>query len=169
MTRSGARNLWIVLLIALLIGAIAAVTFARSLGDSIDQQNANIIASKQELENASRLSTQLAELDRLTINENTATRLEILRHLGIEQNDYDISIGAKVPRTVGSVMLSQRQIKVVANVSYHEAMALADKLYDNRKMNITGASIGQPNLSNAEVQVTIQGTLYGLEKRGGQP
>lgn len=168
MSRSRARLVWGLLGGLLLIGMITAVEFARGFSQSIDQQNAQLESSKQELENAARLSTQLAKLDDLTINENTATRLEILRHLGLEQNDYDIAIGSKVMRPVGSVTLSQRQVRVTANLAYRDALALADKLYNNGKMNLTGAMLGIATQPHAEVEVIIDGTLYGLDKRGQQ-
>jgi hypothetical protein len=170
MNRTRANALWLTVMAMLLLGLFGLFKISGNLSQTILQQRAALQAGQQELENTSRLSTALAELDRLTINENTATRLEILRHLGLEKDDYDVTISGKIVHALGNATLTSRQVRVTANLPYVAALAMADKLYNNRKMNISGVSIGNanPKYPDAEVEMTVEGLLYGVEKRGVQ-
>jgi hypothetical protein len=165
MNRRGILTLWGVLLVMLLVGTLVVFEFNSSETIVIQQHQSDLAASRQELENVSRLSTALKKLDQLTIDENTATRLEILRHLQMENNDYNIVIGARSPHVVGSVALTQRQITITADLSYADAMALADRVYNQGRMNVTGVTLSNaPDNSGAEVEIKIEGMLYGLDK-----
>jgi hypothetical protein len=169
MNRRSVLTLWAVLLVMLLIGTLVVFKFSSSEKTVIQQRQSDLAASRQELENVSRLSTALKKLDQLTIDENTATRLEILRHLQMENNDYNIIIGSRSPHVVGSVSLTQRQITIIADLSYADAMALADRVYNQGRMNVTGVTLSNaPDASGAEVEVKIDGMLYGLDKHEPQ-
>jgi hypothetical protein len=171
MTRGQVRTLWIAILLLLAVATTVSYQFIRGVRAQIGQKQTELAASRQELDNVSRLSAALAVLDRLTIDEGTATRLEILRHLGLEQTDYDVDIGSRQQKQVGGVNLAYHTIKVTAQLPYIAALTVADQLYNTGKIVVTGLTLNtpDPNHPEADVRLELQGTLYGLEKRQTTP
>ena len=88
MNRTAFRNSMI--LLSLLLAGLSLFFYyqGKATQEKIVAQNYTIISLQQELENVARLSASLTELDQMTMDEKTATQLNLLRHLNIEQSNY---------------------------------------------------------------------------------
>ncbi|MBI1308534.1 MAG: hypothetical protein GC129_01570 [Proteobacteria bacterium] len=170
MTRSSYRNIMLVTLAALM--ALSAFIFfsGQSIEEEILTRQNQLTRLNQELDNAARLSAALTELDQLTIDEQTATQLDILRHLGLEQTDINFTVDSREVRTVGENNLYVRNVSIEGDLDYSTALYLADRLHNTKKIVINliqlTPSYGQKN----KVHMRLTGKIYGLDKKSpGQP
>lgn len=166
MTRSGYRNTVLMGMIALF--GVSAFVFFQGQKESekiVDAQN-ELTKLKQELENAARLSAALTELDQLTINENVATQLDILRHLGLEQTDVNFTLGGRQDKTVGETKLYVRSAQVGGKLNYPAALYLADRLHNTKKIILTQVEVTPDSAESDKVNIMISGNIYGLDKKG---
>lgn len=169
LSRNTLKVLWALAGVTGVIIAIFVAKTAQNLQIELEDLKVQIDAKQRELDNAQRLSATLSKIDEMTINENSATRLGILRHLGLEQTTYTLDISSKAQEQVGSTMLLSRGIRVTANgVGYEEALTLADKLHNGGKLNITGLELTPDALTSNHVNISIEGQLYGLNKQEGK-
>jgi hypothetical protein len=166
LSRASYRNIWLLLLLMLLGLALMVFNMGRGARQEIDTKTMQLNNLTRELDNASRRSTALTELDKLTINEKTATRLDILRHLGLEQTDYAFAVNAHQDRIIGDTTLYLRSVKLEAQLSYDDAMNLLDRLQDTRKIVLSKITIGRSSDVGDKVSLSIEGTIYGLDKHG---
>lgn len=164
MRRSAYRNIMLTILSVLL--GLSAFIFTRGQNaeqDILNNQN-QLTKLKQELENAARLSAALTELDQLTINEQTATQLDILRHLGLEQTDISFSIESREVRAVGQTNLYVRTVRVEGPLSYPAALYLADQLHNTKKIVMTELQLEPVAGKRDKVRLRLVGKVYGLDK-----
>lgn len=173
MKRSAYRNLMLTALFMMM--AISTFIFTR--GQNAEQEILNeknqLTKLKQELENAARLSAALTELDQLTINEQTATQLDILRHLGLEQTDITFNVESREVRAVGDTNLYVRTVRVEGSLPYPSALYLADRLHNTKKIVMTSLQIEQAQSRQATkkdlVRLRLLGKVYGLDKKPAAP
>ncbi|NBX85808.1 MAG: hypothetical protein EBQ80_00960 [Proteobacteria bacterium] len=149
--------------------AITVFVFYRGQHESteiINRQN-ELVRLKQELENAARLSAALIQLDQLTINEQTATQLDILRHLGLEQSDINFTIESREIRTVGSANLYVRTVRIESALPYPASLYLLDKLNNTKKIVINQLDMNPTQEVGDKVRMELRGKVYGLDKHAG--
>jgi hypothetical protein len=164
-TRSSFRNMSL-LLIALLLSLMMLIfNWAQGEAESITQKTYQLTDLSNELENAARRSAALDELDKLTIDEKTATRLDILRHLGLEQTNYTFSVNARNDRTIADANLYTRMVQMEAQLPYGDALDLIDRLHETRKIVITRIQLERSTQTGDKVMLSLEGTIYGLEKQ----
>ena len=168
MTRSTFRNIWILLNLVLLGLAFMAFQWGGQEQETIALHTAQLRTLKSELEHAERRSVALEELNKLTINEKTATRLDILRHLGLEQSDYDFQVNARLVKQISGVNLYLRIIRLQGSISHDQAMALLDRLHETRKIVISKVELKRSTKPGDMVDLVMEGTIYGLEKTDGK-
>lgn len=167
MTRSAYR-LFMVLSLVFILG-LTVFVFYRGQNESteiLNRQN-QLVRLKQELENAARLSAALVQLDQLTINEQTATQLDILRHLGLEQTDVTFTIESREIRTVGSTNLYIRTVRIGSVLPYPASLYLLDKLNNTKKIFINQIEITPSQEQGDKVRMEMRGRVYGLDKAVG--
>ncbi|MCP5405690.1 MAG: hypothetical protein H6922_05670 [Pseudomonadaceae bacterium] len=164
LSRSSFRNVWILLTLAMLGGSFFVFQTTQGYKDDIQRKNASLRSLKSELDNAARRAEALKELDGLTINEKTATRLDILRHLGLEQSGYKFDVNGRQVMNIGNAVLYQRMVRLVADLPYAQAMALVDQLHETRKIVINQVELRRSTSPGDKVNITIEGKIYGLEK-----
>lgn len=164
MNRSTFRNMW--LLSTLLLLALSFLVFqkGRTEQDEIANQVFQLNSLQSELENAARRALALDELDKLTINEKTATRLDILRHLSLEQSGYDFVVNARQTKQVGDSQFYLRSVTLTANLPYANALALIDRLHATKKIIINKIELKQSATPGDNVGLQLDGTIYGLDK-----
>ncbi|MFZ2586550.1 MAG: hypothetical protein WAZ18_00270 [Alphaproteobacteria bacterium] len=168
MTRASFRNTWVLSTLLILGLAFMAFQNGQSEQETIANNTFQLNALRSELDNAARRSIALEELDKLTINEKTATRLDILRHLGLEQSGYDFQVNARQMKTVGDGNLYLRVVKLQMDLPYGEAMALVDRLHETRKIVISKIEMKRSGKPGDNVYMILEGTIYGLEKNDVQ-
>lgn len=168
-TRSSFRNITLMMTVGLLLSAMLVFRWASQAGQDIENRMFELANLQQELQNAARLSAALSDLDQLTIDEQTATRLNILRHLGLEQTNYNFNISSKQIRTVGDSNLFLRDVVLTASLPYSAALALADRLHNTKKIVINSLQLRPSSLPGDNVEIVLSGTIYGLEKQKEDP
>ncbi len=133
----------------------------------IDGLNSEKYQRQEELNNINRLSSQLDELDSLTLDERVATQLDILRHLGLSQMDLTFQIDARETQQASGVNLFIRGMRIENTMTYSSALKLIDMLQANRKMMIKNVEFfpGDPTKVDS-VRVSLSGKIFGLEKKG---
>ena len=166
MNRSTFRNLWLLTMVLAILAGLFMFNRAQDTETRITRAEMRLNLLRNELENAARLSAALAELDALTIDERTATRLNILRHLGLENTDYDFNVTAKQVRQLGDTSLIVRNIEMRGLLTYAQSLALLDHLYNTRKIILNRMQMSTTNDYGDAVEVRLSGLLYGLEKQG---
>jgi len=169
MTRSGFRTVMFLLLFVLLgLSGLIFYWCQKLEADIVSRQN-NLTRLKQELENARSLNTALTELDQLTINEKTATQLDILRHLGLEQTDLEFRVESREMRSVGITNLYVHSVRLAGALAYPAALRLADSLQATKKIMITDITLRPVTTDTGDkIQLTLTGRIYGLDKRAAE-
>lgn len=164
MNRTTFRNIWLLLMLVMVGLSFLVFRQGQTEQDNIANYTFQLNALKAELENAAKRAVALEELDKLTINEKTATRLDILRHLGLEQSGYDFQVNARQVKVVGESNLDLRVVQLQANMSYDDSMNLMDRLHETKKIVISKIELRKSSESGDKVYLILEGTIYGLEK-----
>ncbi len=166
MIRSTYRNLMIGILLACFALAYYLFTTSQDFQLEIQRLNNDRIRLNQELENMQNLNVALTELDNLTITEQTATQLDILRHLGLDKSDYDFQLEARDVQNIGGTSLYIHTVQVSAKLPYAEALALCDRLQNTKKIVINEITLDAPppNTNDNLIGLTLRGNIYGLDK-----
>ena len=164
MNRTTFRN--IMILVSVLLAGSSLFFYYRGKGTKaeIEMLTYSLIALQQELENVARLSASLTELDQMTIDEKTATQLNLLRHLNIEQDSFLFSVLTRQSQTVGETQLYARGIDLQTTLSYPDTLKLMDDLYNTKKLQITAIEMEPEYPVTGRVQMKLSGFVYGLDK-----
>ncbi len=132
----------------------------------IQRRNNDVIRLNQELENMQNLNVALTELDNLTITEQTATQLDILRHLGLEKSDLNFQLEARDVQNIGQSSLYIHTVRIDADLEYAEALALCDRLQNTKKIVLNQITLQAPpsGTESTLVGLNVLGSIYGLDK-----
>jgi hypothetical protein len=165
MIRSTYRN---IMLGALCVSIGASFFMFRKAQDFqqqiMDKEN-EIIRLRQERENAESLHIAYVELDGLTITEQTATQLDILRHLGLEQSDLTFQMENRDVQAIGSTSLYIHTVRISGKLLYSEALALVDRLQNTKKIVLDAIELLAPSNNDGDkVGFALEGKIYGLDK-----
>ncbi len=166
MNRSTYRNIMIAVLLICFGVAYYLFTTSQTYQVQIQQRTNEIIRLNQEFENAQNLNVALTELDNLTITEQTATQLDILRHLGLENSELTFQLEARDVQAIGPSSLYVHTVAISGNMPYAEALALCDRLQNTKKIVITAIEVRGPPSGTTQdtVDLRVVGLIYGLEK-----
>ncbi len=159
------RNIWLLFMVCMLASSLFLFKKGEKERTNLERANSRIIQLNRELRNMQSLSAALMELDNLTIDEKTATRLEILRHLDLEKSKYDFILNSSQDLPAGETKVSTRNFTIRTVLPYKEVMGLVDQLHANRKILLSDYSIRPSGEPGDKVLVTVDGRLYGLGKR----
>ncbi len=165
MIRSTYRNLMLLMLVASF--GISLYLFRKTQDVQLDigaRQN-DIIRLRQELENAQTLNVALNELDNLTITEQTATQLDILRHLGLEQSNLNFMLESRDEQVIGDTRLYVHNVRIAGSMPYETALNLSDKLQSTKKIVLDSIELSvQPSDPDNNIAFSLAGKIYGLQK-----
>lgn len=164
MTRSAFRNLWLLSLVVLAFMAYSFFQKAQKNDKMIYRKNAELARFKIEKQKMHEVSKALEELDERTINELKTTQLSLLRHLGVEEAGYKVSILSKSREDISSIGLFLRQVQIEATLSYQGAMDLMDTLHQSNKIVLHKFTLSPGEGFGDIVKLTMVGTMYGLDK-----
>lgn len=164
-TRSTLHLLWFISL--LIISGLSYYLFSlvRQTQAEIETQQLVLDDKIRELVNVQRLSASLAQLDNLTIDQKTATRLTMLRHTGLEKSVYKVEIGNMTEESVGNENVFVHDIRITAEkIPYSEALDLVDTLHNGDKVQLRDIKLESVTAEPGLLSITIQGEVYGLQK-----
>ena len=118
-----------------------------------------------DLRAGSQRSAALAALDKLTIDEANATRLDILRHLNLEKSDLTFNLTSKAVRKVGAIDLYIRNFNLSgSDATYGKALEMIDWLNSTNKVAVNTVALQSGTGYGDSVAFTVNGILYGLDK-----
>lgn len=165
MIRSTYRNLMLSLLAVSFGISFYLFRMSQDFQAQITDRQNDITRLNQELENAQSLNVALTELDNLTITEQTATQLDILRHLGLEQSEIGFQLESRDVQMVGSTSLYSHTVRITGSMAYDQILALCDRLQNTKKIILTQIELNAPvGTETSDVRFTISGKIYGLDK-----
>lgn len=165
MTRSGFRRLWLLVLIILLISSYMVYNKTTNKQFEID----NVMRVKDSLvlerESSKSMASRLQKVDELTLHEPDTTRLDILRFLGIEEdNIFEYEPTTRLVQTAGGIEIYERTFMLKAELPYTVAMRQIDKLYANEKVTLLQVSMKHQNVPGHIVNVEVEAKIYALDK-----
>lgn len=121
----------------------------------------------RKLRAGAQVSADLKKLDDLTIDQNTSTKLDVLRYLGLEDRDIEFVERGQTSRKIGTSILFVRNftLKPMEEVGYSDALRLVDWMHNNKAAVVNDIVLKGGNGYGDVTDLEIQGTLYGLQKR----
>lgn len=164
MIRSTYRNLMLILLAVSFGLSFYLFRWSQDFQLQISQTQSDITRLNQEFENARSLDVALTELDNLTITEQTATQLDILRHLGLEQSDIGFLLESRDVQGIGNTNLYIHNVRISGPMTYEAALALSDRLQNTKKIVMNTIQIDAPGNESTNVTLLLTGRIYGLDK-----
>lgn len=165
-TRSSLKKVWM-----LAVGVFLCISlYMYQQGENYQSKVMRQTSKKNQLTTALRvgnkLSADLVRLDNFTINEDGATKLDVLRYLGLETTDMDVKISGKSQVKAGKMTLYQREFEMNGSVSYAEALDKIDTIHNTKKVIITEVRLSEPKKTIGDlVDFKIKGVMYGLDKK----
>ena len=165
MTRSGFRRLWLLVLIVLMAVSYFVYNKTTDKKSQIDRQ---IVAKGRlidEREASKMMASKLEKIDELTLHEQDATFLDILRFLSLEEERaFEFSSGTKVSQSVGDIMLFERNFVLKGSLPYRIAQQRIDELYENPRITVLGVKMQHINKPGEIVAVEVSAKMYSLDK-----
>ena len=164
MTRTGNRRFWLVIILGLTVAAYYVLGMAQDTQVEISSAESKKNQLQRDLRAGNLFSAALADLDNFTINENNATTLDILRHLGLEESVVDYQTRSRSIRPIAGTDLYIRRFNLSGEMSFAEAMSQIDWLHNTNKVVINRVVL-EPGEGFGDVVVfELEGTLYGIRK-----
>ena len=164
MTRTGTRRTWLIITTALLLTAYYVLGIAQDTQIDISSAESKKNQLQREVRAGNLFSAAVADLDNFTINENNATTLDILRHLGLEESSINYQTRSRSIRPVGSTDLYVRRFTLEGNMSFAAAMGEIDFLHNTNKVVINSVEITPGEGFGDIISFDMEGRLYGIRK-----
>ena len=164
MTRTGTRRTWLIIIITLLLSAYYLLGIAQDTQIDISSAESRKNQLQREVRAGNLFSAALADLDNFTINENNATTLDILRHLGLEESSINYQTRSRSIRPVGSTDLYVRRFTLDGSMSFAAAMDQIDWLHNTNKVVINSVEMEPGDGFGDVISFEMEGTLYGIRK-----
>lgn len=165
MTRSTTRNILLLLTLALIGGTLFMKNQNVVIQNDTQSVKNAIARLRTEQKQASQVSTDIALLDKRTMNEKEATRLGILRYLGLEESDLVYSTRAVNVRRVAGTNLYTRSFSIQGQMAYGDALERLDAFNASEKIVIDRVVITPGEGYGDVVNIEIGGVFYGLDKK----
>lgn len=166
MRRQTFRNVALLVFGLLLLASWLFWQRTSSVHQRIQRSEASIELLTRDLRASNRRAKMLEDLDQLTIDENSATRLDILRHLNLEQSELEFSLNSKSVQTINGTDLHIRNFTIHApSLSYGKTLETIDWLHSSGKVTLQQITIKPGDDYGDSVDVELKGVLYGLEKK----
>lgn len=165
MTRSGFRRLWLLVLIALLGASYMVYKKTTDKQLQIDNQMRTKDRLVLERESSRALADKLNKIDALTLHEGSATRLDILKFLVIEEDrDIKFSPGMKISRSFDGAEVFERSFTLEAEMPYTAALSRIDGFYSDERITIDSVVLRHVKKPGDMVSFTLEGRMFALDK-----
>ncbi len=164
MTRTTSKRIWLFIIFALLVTAFFSFKKAQDMQTELAQKDSKRQILSSKLRNSNKINVDVAELDNFTINERTATVLEILRHLELEDSTMKYQTRSKTNRRIGAATVYTRRFSLEGIMSYQDALNQVDWLHNTNKVVINKIQMEPGEGFGNIVNLYVEGTLYGLDK-----
>lgn len=165
MTRSKFRKLWLVSLSIMMAATMYAYDKSEQTTIESDRKIKRINSLTIQRRSGDQVTSALADLDSRTIDEKSATRLDILRYLGLEESRLQITVGNDFEKKIGRTKLITRTINVQGVLPYAEALSQLDYFHNTKKVSINYISVSpKTKVFGDAVNFDLRGVIYGLQK-----
>ena len=164
MTRTGTRRFWLMIIVGLLLAAYFVLGKAQDTQIEISSAASQKTELQRKVRAGNLFSAAVADLDNFTINENNATTLDLLRHLGLEASSIDYQTRARSIRPIGATDLYVRRFSLNGQMSFAATLDQIDWLYNTNKVVINSISLEPGEGFGDVVNFSMEGTLYGIRK-----
>lgn len=167
MTRTKFKWICLISIALILSGSFYAFSKTQELKLDISRAERDKERLTRDLRAGAQVSADLKKLDGLTLDQNTSTKLDVLRYLGLEDRDVDFKESGQSTRKIGATTLFIRDFNLSPSheVSYAEALRLIDWMHNNKAAVVNNVKLN-PGMGYGDVvKLEMGGTLYGLQKR----
>ncbi len=165
MTRSGFRRLWILVLVVLMG---ASYLIYNKTSDKQLQINSQLQTKKLlilQRESIQSMAEKLRYIDELTLHEQDATRLDILKFLSLEEDrSFEFVPGTKIYLPVGSVQIYERGFDLKGTMPYKQMQKKLDELYENERIVLKDIEIEHVDEPGSLVRVKVAAKMFALDK-----
>ena len=166
MTRTSFKNLSLLVIALLLMASFIVFRKGQEFQTQIEKSNKKKERLTRDLRTSNQLSVALSTLDKLTIDEQQATRLDILRHLSLEKSELDFGVSSKAERKIGATRLFARTFTLKGELPYNRVLEQIDWLHGTKKVAINEIVLEPGKSYGDAVKFRVGGVLYGLDKSG---
>lgn len=164
MTRTSFRNLSFLVIALLLLASFMVFRKGQEFQVNIERATKQKERLTRDLRASNQLSVALSTLDKLTIDEREATRLDILRHLNLEKSELDFAVSSKSQRKIGGTSLFARTFTLSGELPYNRVLEQIDWLHSTKKVAINEIVLEPGRGFGDSVKFKVGGVLYGLDK-----
>lgn len=165
MTRSGFRRLWLLVLVVLM-GASYMIynkTTDKQLQITSQMRTKQLLLIQRESSKA--MAEKLKKIDELTLHEQDATMLDILKFLSLEEDrTFEFSSGVKLVQPLGNVQVYQRGFELEATLPYKLLQKKVDELYEDDRVIIDEIKLEHVDEPGSLVHAKILAKMYALDK-----
>ncbi len=165
MKRTTFKYLWLATVFFLLISSFFVYRQSLSMQSDIDRASMRLEQLKRDLRASEQLSIDLAALDDLTMNEKNATKLDVLRHLGLAESNYKYNGGSRSERRLGNTRLYIRRFTLQGEDTYEQVINQLNVLNDNQKVSLHGFTLAPGKGYGDTVAFSAEARFYALDKK----
>ncbi len=166
MTRSKFKKIWMLAVAICVIISLYMYQQGEKYQAKVMRQTSKKNQLSSTLRVGNKLSSDLIKLDNFTINERGVTKLDVLRFLGLENSNMNVSISGKTAKKTGKIPLFQRDFSMTGKLPYSAVLDQIDTIHNTKKVIITDISLQVPKKNVGDlVEFDIKGVLYGLDKK----
>lgn len=165
MTRTSFRRVWVVGIFLLLSAAVYMYRAGEDYQKEISQASTKREQLIRDLRASNQLSAALVDLDNFTIDEQGITRLDLLKHLNLQESSLQFKPGRRSEKKIGTTTLYMREFTLSGTLPYAAALEQLDALYNTKKVVLDRMELAAGRGFGDAIEFDVTGTLYGLEKK----
>lgn len=166
MTRSNFKKIWLLAVGVFLCISIYMYQQGENYQAKVMRESSKKSQLKSTLRVGNKLSADLVKLNSFTINEKGATKLDVLRYLGLETTDLNVEISGKSAKKGGKITLYEREFTMTGMLPYADVLDQIDTIHNTKKVIITEISLSEAKKSIGDfVSFDVKGVMYGLDKK----
>lgn len=166
MSRTSFKNFWLLVVALLLLTSFFVFRKGQEFDVKIEKSEKKKDRLTRDLRTSNQLSVALSTLDKLTIDEGQATRLDVLRHLNLEKSELNFGVSSKSERKIGTTRLFARTFTLTGELPYNRVLEQIDWLHGTKKVAINDVLLEPGKEYGDSVKFKVGGVLYGLDKSG---
>ena len=164
MSRTKFRQTWMAIMAIMLLATSYAYNKYQSMQLMVNRANSELTRLQNEKSTGDKMTAALVDLNTHTLDEAKATKLEIMRYLGIEQTDFTLVEKVPVRKNVGGSEVTVRLFDLDGVSSYSDVLRRLDLFHEIKKVSVHRIEITPTTHYGDLVNFKMEGAIYGLQK-----